>query len=645
MSESVPLEDDGKSVAQHKSDAEIVDPNLCLYCQEIMNRCPEGGGFLKKLWFRHHDTTSALAESANSGCVLCIHLIRSENCQVRPDGTDEDEDEYDYLYGRDDSKGHQGSAILETTRGAKAAKSLNNDFDGSRIILNIIRFNKLVTSIRMFPTFLLPHDLAPLPIARCRSSQSHRTPTRLLLLEDGNVRLCLSSELGTCPRYATLSHCWGSLSFLPLKKNNITHFQQRIPVQSITKTFQDAIRITSYLGIEYLWIDSLCIIQDDIEDWNRESPLMCDVYGGSTINLAASSAPDGSFGCFFDRHMLWGHFLRNNRGRQTMYYRCVPDDFEEYLLAQPLFKQAWVLQERLLSPRTLHFTQREVFWECEKRFACETFPGGIPTQLKDGLSHLGIAQINSGRGWAKLVNAYSSCNLTLSRDKLAAISGLARIVQRIQKDEYVAGMWRKHLISQLRWDVEAGTGRRITPYVAPTWSWASITGSIEFSFPRYYDEKEQVKVDALEIKHASDDPFGQITAATLRLICKYLIRAKANLPFSRPHENIAISGMLGDFIMLNAKLDVGRGAEVGDGNLFILPVAIRSSVQVSGLVLKATADKKGRYRRLGSFFCLGYEESVLQEGLSNPESAGMESDCVRIDRYTDGYRRYTIELV
>src|SRR4051812_39740473 len=137
MSESVPIEDDGKSVAQHKSgesdeptvvkphltlnllsnsgaDAEIVDPKLCLYCQEIMNRCPEGGGFLKKLWFRHHDTTSALAESANSGCVLCIHLIRSENCQVRPDGTDEDEDEYDYLYGRDDSKGHQGSAILET---------------------------------------------------------------------------------------------------------------------------------------------------------------------------------------------------------------------------------------------------------------------------------------------------------------------------------------------------------------------------------------------------------------------------------------------------------------------------------------------------------------------------------------------------
>lgn len=125
----------------------------------------------------------------------------------------------------------------------------------------------------------------------------------------------------------------------------------------------------------------------------------------------------------------------------------------------------------------------------------------IPSQLNDGHNHLSIRQINSGEGWSELVNAYSSCNLTLS---------------------------------QLCWEVEAGIGQRIALYVALTWSWASITGNIEFPTLKHLYEQDQVEVVGIEIYNVSSDPFGQITAAVIRLKCKYVIQAKVNLPCSRP---------------------------------------------------------------------------------------------------------------
>ena len=94
-------------------------------------------------------------------------------------------------------------------------------------------------------------------------------PTRLIDVSDEQPKLCLSENIEPDTSYVALSHCWGSLDFLTLKKSNIKIFQNQIPDLALTKTFRDAVHITQYLGFRYLWIDSLCIIQDDTADWAR----------------------------------------------------------------------------------------------------------------------------------------------------------------------------------------------------------------------------------------------------------------------------------------------------------------------------------------------------------------------------------------
>lgn len=126
-------------------------------------------------------------------------------------------------------------------------------------------------------------------------------PSRLICLHKTEVRLCSTERLPRNTQYATLSHCWGLIKQFTLNHENFDTLQESIPVHLLSKTFQDAIFLTQKFGFQYLWIDSLCIVQDDANDWRHESSLMTSVYGGSALNRAASHARDGRVGCFVDR--------------------------------------------------------------------------------------------------------------------------------------------------------------------------------------------------------------------------------------------------------------------------------------------------------------------------------------------------------
>jgi hypothetical protein len=221
------------------------------------------------------------------------------------------------------------------------------------------------------------------------------------------------------------------------------------------------------------------------------------------------------------------------------------------------------------------------------------FPDPFPVQ------ELGD-QITCDNWFMKVVEPYSRRNLTLRKDKLVAIGGLARLVgmQSRLDTNYVAGMWRSHLISQLAWQSRGATVRG-SPFVAPTWSWASVDGPVSLFplIPSHLEGVECVKVHDIQVILASTvDPFGEILSARLRLQCDYLLRYKASLRYCSERYGLKIWLYTDELLLEDINVQI-----------YLLPLSIRQQwrlpvanrgLRLVGLLLAANGIGKGQYVRL-----------------------------------------------
>ncbi|EUC47717.1 hypothetical protein COCMIDRAFT_24424 [Bipolaris oryzae ATCC 44560] len=206
----------------------------------------------------------------------------------------------------------------------------------------------------------------------------------------GQCRVYQRDELNAGVEYATLSHCWGSTKYLTLSKSNLQQLKTQIPSEDLPRTVQDAITVAHDLGFEYIWVGTLCIVQDDLMDWEREAAMMTSVHGNSSPNIAAAGARDGRDGYFFSRPTHWNCKLQLYNGHHALSCSAAPVSlYSRCLSGMSLMERGWALQERLLAVLTLHFTTTELFWECNHIIACESFPERLPggTMVPLGFLH------------------------------------------------------------------------------------------------------------------------------------------------------------------------------------------------------------------------------------------------------------------
>ncbi|KAH8595585.1 hypothetical protein B0O99DRAFT_686575 [Bisporella sp. PMI_857] len=358
-------------------------------------------------------------------------------------------------------------------------------------------------------------------------SASNFFPTRILAIPaDGDYIHLQARKSKFTSSYLTLSHCWGVESVPRTTKESLAEMMSiGIHTSSLSRTFRDAVMITRLLGYSYLWIDSLCIIQDSNEDWLYESATMNQVYSNSTLTICVTSTTEQVSNCDLDvlslkeRNITPGcTTCHENYGA---FKPLINNTASTMLLNSPLYSRAWVFQERLLSPRVLHYSSTNMFWECRYR-NCAT---DAVSMLRESMDHKsvdmkvrkrtdcddndGLVVSRSQDIWRQIVRVYSKLHLTLERDKLIAIAGIAARIGVNDGLSYIAGLWREELVYDLLWcrDFSTIPVPRPSEYPAPSWSWASVNGAVSWSEAVGYNDAES----SIDILHCEITPVSKIS--------------------------------------------------------------------------------------------------------------------------------------
>ncbi|KAF7188916.1 hypothetical protein HII31_09839 [Pseudocercospora fuligena] len=366
-------------------------------------------------------------------------------------------------------------------------------------------------------------------------------PMRLLYLgtSDDELKLVESRHILESPiQFAALSHCWGAAKILRLLTHNHTRLLRHVSHEDLPNTFQDAIKVARLLNLSYLWIDSLCIIQDSAADWETNAAVMGEVYSRATIVISASSS-FSPWASFLSKRPAeyWGPrtiaFPTADGGTRLVKVRkrhTLASPLEQglkeppyttswatLLRAGPLYRRAWAFQEALLASRIIHFHAGGLSWECRTHRRDE---GSLPSYASTTPDSLG--EITEMEKWHRAIKSYSRRKLTRSSDRLPAVSGVAKIfAERGARGTYVAGLWQNTFILDLLWQIMPGSQHIATAYnmgreyVAPSWSWASVDRGVVWT--KYKDPVPMIVIPEMTCppKSGSVNPYGEVGRSLL----------------------------------------------------------------------------------------------------------------------------------
>jgi hypothetical protein len=519
--------------------------HLCQKCSYIIQKSniikknlqkwqTEFGENQKQESFRHYKTLNGIVQSAVEGCHLCSLLHRGVLNHLR---AWKRVSSYTVIFERGQyhgyiqikPRGEQSTIVVDIMNPEHDMECYLNAPEQPHGTLRSFGTDSLESFSRAkmwLQTCLVEHQ------DMCRVNTPSSPLLRLVKVSVAesqvSLKLCETPfEIKEEP-YLALSHCWGGQVSLQLTTKTRPSFLECIYVADLPQTFLDAVVIVARLGYRFIWIDSLCIIQDSKADWNQQVAIMGDIYQNSVCTIAPIHAENSSRGCFARRDPLALEACRIGDGESSFLDLITsnadltnPDTTHPE--RPPLHRRAWVIQERILSPRTLYYGPDMIFWECIRSKASEDKPemrdlwkdgsesGQMIRVVDDGgmwdtgmkctfhclLIHCREGKYNDWiKYWEELISEYTSCEITNFGDRWLAISGLAAKVEQQSGLELLRGLWKDHLREQLLWQVtepEEKPKKSLETERAqnvPSWSWISIKAPIRWERPRHdrYDE-------------------------------------------------------------------------------------------------------------------------------------------------------------
>ncbi|GME29177.1 putative het-domain-containing protein [Neofusicoccum parvum] len=358
-------------------------------------------------------------------------------------------------------------------------------------------------------------------------------PTRLIDVSSAPTHIRLVKVTpGDHTPYIALSYCWGESHPLVTEKQSLAQHMDDIPITKLPWTILDAVKVARWLGVQYIWVDALCIVQDCEHDKELEMARMQQVFQNAYLTIVAAQARSCREG-FLKTDNHWNELAAlpvrcENGAIGTMRLRArraraADDDNDDdgHHGREPVHERGWTLQEVLLSPRLLVYGRMSVVWKCfcfDQGRTCN--PSSSPSDWNGYCAAAGLTTIRlcpSGRivqpaatvtmphlrlfpdsayaellprlyrVWEHVVQDYSNRRLTNPADKPAALSGVVGYFQRALRDDtYVAGLWKAQFMHELCWTVVAGEsavaadGVRPDVWRAPSWSWLSVDAAVAF---------------------------------------------------------------------------------------------------------------------------------------------------------------------
>ncbi|KAF1964955.1 HET-domain-containing protein [Bimuria novae-zelandiae CBS 107.79] len=565
--------------------------SLCQYCSTVPSRIFSTSRN-EQGYHDHHQTFEELKASADAGCRGCKLFAYSKEVYKGPyakgdiDYPGKVRDRYrlastkfgsqELLFGYSQCGYFRGGCMPEEWRNEQPPPpgSPENELLDYEARL-ITRWAKLCFE---------KHD-------RCGHEMQY-LPTRVVdvgTLREPELRLLVTAGLeATDRRYLALSHCWG-LTMPPSARTVQSTLEQHlagVKYDNLPLTFRDFIDIARRLDVRYVWIDSLCIIQDSREDWEHEAAQMAEVYSYSYLTIAASGSANGQGGCRVNPDARsYGPVdiecsYTDAEGATTLYpYRIWardPNPIQSVLQQNPLNKRGWTVQERELPPRVVHYSHDTIRWECCELSATLEFPCGDHLafdagRLFDGGSEARAPQIglphNNSKvleastkhtlAWFELVQRYTERSLTKQSDILPAMSGIARIIASRSSDRYLAGLWESSLAHCLLWTRSNRQGlsnykhTRPYPLLAPTWSWASVKGPLEYSptingywhsFNASPNPKYVPQLVEANLVPAGPDPYSTLSSGSLKLRGKVRMAVTTRVVGEGNNKLLALGG-------------------------------------------------------------------------------------------------------